>query len=374
MGVSLVYLGRNDEPARPNEGLEMHEMCKAIAGKLKRASIQIQETNFRDGKNLPNANTVIEDDVWFCGHCRFVEADKSIRKTGARTLGGFPINEIAEFSKSCVTRGRKKIRLICCESAQQERYVPENVGESPAGFKGVLGNEFLESLTNPKQLRHFNRKLDARVSHLEELILAMAELWGNDRNTNQPEFDICGLWGAGDITGDNVPITSFLQDNDSLGAAARMDDKNVGQLQRNAAAIVFDNAHCKNKGLPDFFGYSIRHNLLVEWAQQQWKICLVVFDCNKKKGSEKMAKDLPVWVKLPNAKAVLDLKPEKVWRIFQNYAEKPNCPIHGKADCMQGELVVTTSDKSGFAKFSDKKRDVKLIKYYDEDGKIRNAQ
>ena len=41
---------------------------------------------------------------------------------------------------------------------------------------------------------------------------------------------------------------------------------------------------------------------------------------------------------------------------------------------MQGELVVTTSDKSGFAKFSDKKRDVKLIKYYDEGGKIRNAQ
>ena len=260
MGVSLVYLGKNDDDG------EMCQMCKAIAEKLRRAQVQVQETNSNDGENLPEASRVTYDQVWFCGHSRFVEANMSIRKSNTRNLGGFSVEDIAKFVKDCVTRAKNKIRLICCESAQQQRYKPKNVGNPPAGLAGVLGNELLVSLINPKHLRHFSRKLDARVSHLEELILAMAELWGNQKNANQPAFDICGLWGAGDITDDDVPISSFLQDMGSLEAQSKMNDQKLRGPQRETFANVFKKAHCANKELPDFFGYSIGRNVLVEWV------------------------------------------------------------------------------------------------------------
>ncbi|HYY26742.1 MAG TPA: hypothetical protein VE860_02300 [Chthoniobacterales bacterium] len=267
MGVFLVYLGKGDN----DKDKEMYNMCKAIHKKLTNARIQVgpTPTDFGDGNSLPNASSVTYDEVWFCGHSRFVEADRSIRKSDARNLGGFPVKDIAEFVKDCVTRGTgKKFRLICCESAQQQRYKPNNVGGAPAGLDRVLGNEVLESLTNPtKDLRHFSRKVDARVSHLEGLILAMAELWGGGKNAKQPAFEICGLWGAGDITDNNVPISSFLQDDGSLEAQEKMNDPSVKSLQRNTFAATFNNAHCASKGLPDFFGYRIRKDLLVEWVR-----------------------------------------------------------------------------------------------------------
>jgi hypothetical protein len=265
MGVSLVYLGINDDAKQ-----EMKKMCEAIAGKLRRAGVdQVQQTNLANGKNLPLPNSVTQDEVWFCGHSRFVEANRSIRKISDRNLGGFPIDEIAEFTKSCLTRGRKKIRLICCESAQQQRYQPKKVGKPAAGFDRVLGNELLQTVTNPQLLDQFDPDIDSRVSHLEGLIFAMAELWQQEKKTKQPEFAISGLWGAGDITDDNVPISSFLQNDGSLEAQGKLDDPDVKGPKRDRFAATFENAHCKNQGLPDFFGYRIRDDLFREWQPGQ---------------------------------------------------------------------------------------------------------
>jgi hypothetical protein len=102
MGVSLVYLGKNDGDR------EMYNMCDTIAKKLRGAHVAVQETNLQDGKNLPQPNGITQNEVWFCGHARFVEANASIRKIAERNLGGFSIEEIAAFAKSCVTRGKKK--------------------------------------------------------------------------------------------------------------------------------------------------------------------------------------------------------------------------------------------------------------------------
>jgi hypothetical protein len=259
MSVSLVYLGKNDDDG------EMDKMCKAIAKKLTHVGIQVQETN-SGIKDLPSDNSVTYDRVWFCGHSRFVEATMSIRKNDDRTLGGFPIVDIAKFVKSCITRGKNKIRLICCESAQQQRYRPTKVGAPPNGFARVLGNELLQSVTNLKLLNYFTTDVDARVSHLEGLILAMAKLWQEDKKTPQPAFEISGLWGAGDITDDYVPITAFLQDKGSLEAQEKMNDTKVKTMNQKTFAALFDNAHCSKNDLPDFFGYSIRRNFLVEWA------------------------------------------------------------------------------------------------------------
>ena len=225
MSVSLVYLGKNDDDK------EMHGMCKAIAQKLIRANVQVQETN-SGSMELPNDNSVTYNNVWFCGHSRFVEANASIRKNDARTLGGFPIADIAKFVKSCLIRGKNNFRLICCESAQQQRYRPTNSGAPPSGLSGVLGNELLQNVTNLRLLNYFTTDVDARVSHLEGLIWALALLWQEDKKTKQPAFVICGLWGAGDITDDNVPITSFLQDQGSLDAQAKMNDSKVKPLQQ----------------------------------------------------------------------------------------------------------------------------------------------
>jgi hypothetical protein len=231
MGVSLVYLGRNDD-----EG-DMDEMCKAIVKKLRDEHIEVQETN-SGSKDLPNPNSVTYDEVWFCGHSRFVEANRSVRKIGKRDLGGFPIEEIAIFVKSCVMRGDdRKFRLICCESAQQQRYIPRSVGQPPEGFARVLGNELLQPMGSPKFLNQFNSDIDARTSHLEGLIVALANLWREGKKSEQPPFEICGLWGAGDITSDDKPITGFLQDGGSLEAQEKMNDSKVNAMQKKNTRI-----------------------------------------------------------------------------------------------------------------------------------------
>jgi hypothetical protein len=265
-GVSLVYLGRNDDEKR-----EMYKMCVAIAKKLAKAGIPCQQTNLDSGKALPQPSQVQYEEVWFCGHSRFVEANRFIRKSKDRDLGGFSMLEIAEFLQKCVNKGCKKIRLICCESAQQLRYEPKELGEPPDDLSRVLGNELLEDLGHIG-LRHFNAAIDAQISHLEGLILAMAELWQREKNANQRAFDICGLWGAGDITDDNVPITSFLQDAGSLQAQEQMNDPKAMASQRENAERTFKNAHCQYNERPDFFGYSIRQNLFVgSLVPTSWK-------------------------------------------------------------------------------------------------------
>jgi hypothetical protein len=258
MGVSLVYLGKNDTDK------EMHNMCKAIAKKLIQVNVQVQETN-SDSQELPNPSSLTYDNVWFCGHSRFVEANRSVRKIGERNLGGFPVKDIAAFTKACVIRGKNKIRLICCESAQQQRYKPKSVGQPAEGLSRVLGNELLQTLNNLRFLDEFNSDVDARASHLEGLIVAMANLWREEKKAEQPAFEICGLWGAGDITDDTVPITSFLQDMGSLAAQGKMNDPDVKAPQQKKFTEVFNEAHCKNKGLPDFFGFRITRNFLVKW-------------------------------------------------------------------------------------------------------------
>lgn len=260
MGVSLVYLGRNDDDR------EMDGMYRAILKKLQDEHIEVQETN-TDLKNLPNPTAVTHNEIWFCGHSRFVEANRSVRSIGKRNLGGFPIEEIAVFVKACIVRGsNRKFRLICCESAQQQRYIPQSVGQSPDGFARVLGNELLQPMGSPKFLDQLNSGIDARASHLEGLIVALANLWRTGKKSEQPAFEISGLWGAGDITDDDKPITSFLQDGGSLEAVAKMDDSKVGSAQQKKFAELFKNAHCTNKGLPDFFGFKIKKNFLTRWT------------------------------------------------------------------------------------------------------------
>jgi hypothetical protein len=249
----------------------MYAMCEAIGQKLGRATpqINVQQVNLGEGENLPQASQVRYDEVWLCGHSRFVEANGSIRKISARHLGGFPIEDVAKFVKDCVTRGREKIRLICCESAQQQRYKPTDVGQPPDGLSGVLGHELLQTLNNRRFLDLFDSGIDAKASHLEGLIVAIANLWREEKNADQPAFEICGLWGAGDITDDNEPITSFLQDGGSLEAQKKMNDSGVKDLARKKFASTFENAHCNNKGLPDFFGFRITRNFLVQWVPKK---------------------------------------------------------------------------------------------------------
>ena len=356
MGVSLVYLGRNDDDK------EMHRMCAAIADKLIRSRVQVQQTN-PGSKDLPEANTVEYDEVWFCGHSRFVEANASIRKVSGRTLGGFPIKDIAQFVKSWVARGRNRIRLICCESAQEQRYKPPQVGEPPEGLSNVLGNVYLVDATYTV-LDDFRTRIDAKVSHLEELILVMAQLWRAEKNANQPGFDICGLWGAGDITGDDVPISSFLQDMGSLEAQAKMNDSTVKGLQRETYQKTFENAHCTNKGLPDFFGYSIGDNFLVDWSRRQRTICLVLFKCNKKN-----TKADPICIKLPDRALTI---PEAFWANFKAYAHKPDCLAHNNTVCMQDKAVFKTTIDDGWVKLTHEGESLKLevTQTYDGNGEI----
>jgi hypothetical protein len=45
-----------------------------------------------------------------------------------------------------------------------------------------------------------------------------------------------------------------------------MDDSKVKAPQQKTFAAIFKNAHCSNNQLPDFFGYKINRNFLVQWA------------------------------------------------------------------------------------------------------------
>jgi hypothetical protein len=316
MGVSIVYLGKNDDDN------EMRGMCTAIAAKLRRAGVDVQEAN-PNTKELPRANTILHSEVWFCGHSRFVEANSGIRKFADRNLGGFPMKNVAEFAKSCVTQGSETIRLICCESAQEQRDQPASAGAPPEGLRAVLGNVYLVKATD-SLLDSFASTINARVSHLEGLIRMMAELWSVEKHPNQPLFHICGLWGAGDITDDNVPISSFLQNMGSLEAQSKMNDKNLSAQKRDAHGKTFQDAHCSNKSLPDLFGYSIADSLLVEWARRDFYI--VFFNCQHKKPHPQ-----PICVKLPDSPRVL---PDTFWRNFSRYAKKPVCPEHGNSNCI----------------------------------------
>lgn len=257
MSVSVVYLGKNDDDK------EMSRMCKAIVNKLTHARVEVEITN-EDSKDLPSASNVAHNDVWFCGHSRFVEANTSIRPSRSRNFGGYEVVDIAKFVNECLTRGKDKFRFICCESSQQQRYRPKKVGDSPDGFDTVLGNELLQSLTNPKLLVQFDGSIDARVSHVEGLLYAMAEAYGAKKNATQPEFEISGLWGAGDITDDFEKITAFLQTSGSLEAQSKMDDSKVKEPQRKVFKATFENAHCGKQSLPDFFGYRVDKGLLIK--------------------------------------------------------------------------------------------------------------
>lgn len=253
-GISLVYLGKNDDDR------EMQKMCAAIGRKLERARIPAQAPN-TDGQVLPKANTIERSDVWLCGHSRFIEANTSVRSSGERNLGGFPLKDVATFLALCVENGVKRIRLICCESAQQQRHIPNNAGTAPSDRTAVLGKEVIHKLGdwNFTLMNNFNGATPARASHLEMVIYSMARDLSERRKREHKEFEICGLWGAGDITDDDVPITSFLQDGGSLEAQSKMD-------KSPAHKKTFEDAHCGKKGLPDFFGYLVQRDVLVKWA------------------------------------------------------------------------------------------------------------
>ena len=75
--------------------------------------------------------------------------------------------DVAEFAKSCVTQGSETIRLICCESAQEQRDQPASAGAPPEGLRAVLGNVHLVQATN-SLLDSFGSPVHARVSHLKD--------------------------------------------------------------------------------------------------------------------------------------------------------------------------------------------------------------
>lgn len=253
-GIALVYLGKNDD------NQEMRRMCEALGRKLERARIPVQAPN-TDGKTLPKANTLDRPDVWLCGHSRFIEANTSVRDPGTRNLGGFDIKDVAALLTLCVENGVKKIRLICCESAQQQRHTPNSGGAQPSDRTAVLGNEVIHKLGdwNFQLMNNFKGDSPARASHLEMVIYSMARNLSERDKRSHKEFEISGLWGAGDITDDDVPITSFLQSGGSLEAQAKMDTSPTHKK-------TFEDAHCGKKGLPDFFGYLVQRDVLAKWA------------------------------------------------------------------------------------------------------------
>ena len=280
MGVSLIYLGIND-----GDG-EMAEMCKSIVMKL--GNIECQETNLNT-KALPKPTEVRYEEVWFCGHSRFRLEGWSIRALKDRNLGGFPISEIAKFVKACVMKGDdRKFRLICCESAQHQRQGNPPMGQPPE-FKGILGNEYLETINKITDLDKFNPIIHAHISHVEGLICEMAKLWKVDKTaTAQKPFTICGLWGAGDVTrDDDQPITSFLQDGGALQSANTMDTTFRTGKNRNPKGVQtaevnfakkkekakqnFADGHCSVQHLPDFFGFEVGFGLLKPQPQSQPK-------------------------------------------------------------------------------------------------------
>jgi hypothetical protein len=65
MGVSLIYLGKNDDDS------EMAKMCDSIVKKLKNARIDFQTVN-PGVEALPSPHEVEHEEVWFCGHSRFI--------------------------------------------------------------------------------------------------------------------------------------------------------------------------------------------------------------------------------------------------------------------------------------------------------------
>ena len=194
----------------------------------------------------------------------------------------------------------------------------------------------------------------------------MAELWSAEKNPSQPLFDICGLWGAGDITDDNVPISSFLQNMGSLDAQSKMDDKNLSEDKRKAHAKTFQDAHCSNKSLPDLFGYSIAESLLVQWARKD--LYVVAFDCQHKNPNSQ-----PICVKLPDAAQAI---PDAYWINFKQHAKKPVCPKHGDSNCIDSKksrVFKATRENNGSVKFKDSSKTftVSLDFRYDAYGEVQ---
>jgi len=60
----------------------MDGMYRAILKKLQDEHIEVQETN-TGLKNLPNPTAVTHNEIWFCGHSRFVEINRSVGEFGA---------------------------------------------------------------------------------------------------------------------------------------------------------------------------------------------------------------------------------------------------------------------------------------------------
>jgi hypothetical protein len=279
MGVSLIYLGINDD------NNEMAKMCKVIVEKLENADINCQDTNLGT-KALPKPTEVVHEEVWFCGHSRFIEESMGVRPTKDRTLGGFPISEIAKFVKACVMKGDdRKFRLICCESAQHQRQGNPPMGQPPE-FKGILGNEYLETINKITDLDKFNPIIHAHISHVEGLICEMAKLWKVDKTaTAQKPFTICGLWGAGDVTLDK-PISGFMQQGGALQSANTMDTTFRTGKNRNPKGVQtaevnfakkkekakqnFADGHCSVQQLPDFFGFKVLKGVLTPQVQVKY--------------------------------------------------------------------------------------------------------
>ena len=82
MGVSIVYLGKNDDDN------EMRGMCTAIAAKLRRAAVDVQETN-PNTKELPRATRFSIVKFGFVDTADSWKPIQGIRKFSDGNLGGF---------------------------------------------------------------------------------------------------------------------------------------------------------------------------------------------------------------------------------------------------------------------------------------------
>jgi hypothetical protein len=246
--ITLVLLPKNDDDK------QMSGMRAAIRDTLASHQHVVSMLDQPDMTGFPGAP---QDEVWLCGHCRFVEANMSFRKFADRNLGGYTLPVIADFLNSCILyKNVKTIRLICCESAQKNASQPGRGVPTPAPLDKDLG----ETNSIALQAATFNAwpALPAQnISQLEQLLVYMKMSYdskgGPKVKSPFPAFEIVGLWGAGDVEKDK-PITSFLQQGGGLEVEekARNNPQN-GKMQSDFAAL-----HCTAKGLPDLFGYQVQ--------------------------------------------------------------------------------------------------------------------
>ena len=246
--ITLVLLPQNDDDH------EMERMRAAIQSTLLSHQHRVSLVDLPEAKGVQN-----QDEVWLCGHSRFLEPNMSLRKFSARNLGGYPLPDIAVFLNDCIQfKNVATIRLICCETAQHNDKTrqPQAGAPQPAPLDKDLGTIRSMALTT-QTFNGWQHLAAPNISHLEQLLVCMKMAWDSSKSkaTPFPAFKVVGLWGTGDVV-QGKPITSFLQQGGGLDAEEAA-GKDPEDKKKQMAFAAF---HCAAKNLPDFFGYDVPAN------------------------------------------------------------------------------------------------------------------